>query len=247
MKSKKFFSLVFDGKSPIGKADETANRCEKRKQCQAIAERLLEEAKKLEERLQRGEKVDKSPQELRDEAQKLLRRTKCITSKLVKDVKAKFESFEKIEIIQAPNEADAQLAFLATNGIVDFVISDDSDLIVYGCPKIIFKITSSGQCVLYEKQKFNLSVDWELFRWICLMNGCDYFKTGIPGFGLYKALKFIKSLNVRPPYDTQKLKHVLSCHPKVTPNIAEKMVLAEETFLHQSIYDPQSKCIKLLT
>lgn len=35
----------------------------------------------------------------------------------------------------APYEADAQMAYLALNGLVDVVLTEDSDLLCYGCPK----------------------------------------------------------------------------------------------------------------
>lgn len=41
-----------------------------------------------------------------------------------------------IEYIVAPYEADAQLAFLAVNHFVHAVITEDSDLVAYGCPKV---------------------------------------------------------------------------------------------------------------
>ena len=43
-----------------------------------------------------------------------------------------------VPYVVAPYEADAQLAFLERQGIVDGVISDDSDLIVFGCQTVIF-------------------------------------------------------------------------------------------------------------
>jgi 5'-3' exonuclease len=36
----------------------------------------------------------------------------------------------------APYEADAQLAFLSTRGMVDIVIAEDSDTIPYGCRRV---------------------------------------------------------------------------------------------------------------
>ena len=36
----------------------------------------------------------------------------------------------------APYEADAQMAFLAINGRVDVVLTEDSDMLPYGCPKV---------------------------------------------------------------------------------------------------------------
>jgi hypothetical protein len=35
----------------------------------------------------------------------------------------------------APYEADAQMAYLARNGAVHAVITEDSDLLAYGCPR----------------------------------------------------------------------------------------------------------------
>lgn len=36
----------------------------------------------------------------------------------------------------APFEADAQLAFLSLEGFADVVISEDSDLLVFGCKQV---------------------------------------------------------------------------------------------------------------
>lgn len=47
---------------------------------------------------------------------------------------------QNVDCIVAPYEADAQLAFLNQSGIVDFVITEDSDLLVFGCKKVIFFI-----------------------------------------------------------------------------------------------------------
>ena len=47
----------------------------------------------------------------------------------------------------APYEADAQLAQLAHSGAVDIVFSEDSDLLAYACPRVVFKVdfkTESG-------------------------------------------------------------------------------------------------------
>lgn len=39
-------------------------------------------------------------------------------------------------MIVAPYEADAQMAFLAISGAVHAVITEDSDLLTYGCPRV---------------------------------------------------------------------------------------------------------------
>lgn len=45
----------------------------------------------------------------------------------------------------APYEADAQLAYLFKNGKVDLIITEDSDLLVYGVTKVFFKMDTLGQ------------------------------------------------------------------------------------------------------
>lgn len=41
-----------------------------------------------------------------------------------------------INYVVAPYEADAQLAYLSMKGVVDVVISEDSDTIPYGCRRV---------------------------------------------------------------------------------------------------------------
>ena len=53
------------------------------------------------------------------------------------------------DCIIAPYEADAQLAFLVKSGIVDMIITEDSDLTLFGCDKVLFKLEhQSGNGVL---------------------------------------------------------------------------------------------------
>ena len=53
-----------------------------------------------------------------------------------------------IAFLVAPYEADAQMARLAHSGAVDLVITEDSDILVYGCPRVLYKTdfkTGHGQ------------------------------------------------------------------------------------------------------
>ncbi|KAJ0965015.1 hypothetical protein J5N97_026153 [Dioscorea zingiberensis] len=56
---------------------------------------------------------------------------------------------ENVEFVVAPYEADAQLAYLsnldADKGGIDVVITEDSDLIAYGCQAVIFKMDRYGK------------------------------------------------------------------------------------------------------
>ena len=61
----------------------------------------------------------------------------------------------KIRYVVAPYEADAQLAFLNIAGMAQGIITEDSDLIVFGCKKVFFKCDSAGMGILYDKEKLN--------------------------------------------------------------------------------------------
>ena len=43
-----------------------------------------------------------------------------------------------VRYLIAPYEADAQLAYLSLKGLVDIVITEDSDTLPYGCRKVCF-------------------------------------------------------------------------------------------------------------
>jgi hypothetical protein len=53
---------------------------------------------------------------------------------------------ESVSYVVAPYEADAQLAFLERRGLVDGIITEDSDLLVFGCRNVLFKMDSDGKC-----------------------------------------------------------------------------------------------------
>ena len=56
-----------------------------------------------------------------------------------------------VECIVAPYEADSQLAYLSMNDYIQCVISEDSDLLVFGCKRVLFKMVrrrASARCRL---------------------------------------------------------------------------------------------------
>jgi len=63
-----------------------------------------------------------------DMIQKLLVELKCL----------------RIEYIVAPYEADAQLAYLFKIRQIDLVVTEDSDLLLFGASKVFFKMNTQG-------------------------------------------------------------------------------------------------------
>lgn len=58
-----------------------------------------------------------------------------VAYKLIEELKIRNYKF-----IVAPYEADAQLAYLSRVGIVDIIITEDSDLLAFGARKILYKL-----------------------------------------------------------------------------------------------------------
>ncbi len=50
-----------------------------------------------------------------------------------------------IAYVVAPYEADAQLAYMFQEKLIDFVVTEDSDLLAYGVTKVLFKMDLAGK------------------------------------------------------------------------------------------------------
>lgn len=154
----------------------------------------------------------------------------CITSEVVMQVKQTFCDWPHVHLVQSPGESDAQMAFMAVNGLVDAVVTDDSDLIVYGCDLIIYKLVPRGYCTVYERARLLLPYDFPVFRWSCILAGCDYLLGGFPGLGLHKSSSLLKAARPQPPYDETEARRVISGLPKMTCDFVESFIEAEKTF-----------------
>lgn len=188
------------------------------------------------------------------EARKYMLRCIDIKFDIVKQV-INYCKREEIDYIIAPYEADAQLAYLNQNDC-QFIITEDTDLILYGCQRILYKLDTTGHCLLYERSKLGKcfgphgdSVSFEKFRRICIMSGCDYLKN-IPSVGLQSAKKFFmmtKQDNIKlllPKLSTY-LKSPRLCG-KVTEEYIQGFINAESTFKHHIIYDTNKEALRPL-
>ena len=69
------------------------------------------------------------------EGRNLLRRSLDVSHKMALDVMKACQA-QNVDCIVAPYEADAELAYLNIAGIADVVITEDSDLTLFGCKKV---------------------------------------------------------------------------------------------------------------
>ncbi|KAL7331777.1 Rad2 nuclease [Mucor circinelloides] len=178
-----------------------------------------------------------------EKAKEKFKKSVTITHDMIIDVLRKL-SAEKIQCIVAPNEADAQLTHLAKTGKVDAVITEDSDLLAFGCPKIIYKMNLYGQGteismdqVINNENSVFYNYDIETIRHICILSGCDYLPS-IKKVGLKTILNRYERIK-----DTDRILCNLQYKYKkdIPPGYFEKFYLANLGFLHQWVYDIDEK------
>ncbi|CAF0844666.1 unnamed protein product [Brachionus calyciflorus] len=150
-----------------------------------------------------------------------------------------------VDVVVAPYEADAQLAYLNKINVAQIIITEDSDLILFGCEKVMYKLDINGFGQLIQKEKiisitqFDSADNFERFRWMCILSGCDYLEN-LPGIGLGKAKKLLKSIN------KSDIDYILKQMPKVlkmpsliiTNEYIESFKKADKTFKYQIVFDP---------
>ena len=155
-----------------------------------------------------------------------------------------------IAFVVAPYEADAQCAYLAHQGLVDVVMTEDSDLLAYGCPKVLYKMDGNGEAdmICFDDLPHcrDLSfVGWnlELFQQMCVMAGCDFVKA-LPGIGIKKAHTHIRrTRNIVKAMRALKFDGI-----PFPPGYDAKVQRALWTFKYQRVYCPrQNQVVHLHT
>jgi exonuclease-1 len=157
-----------------------------------------------------------------------------------------------VECIVAPYEADAQLYYLEKTGIIHGIISEDSDLLAFGCKNLITKMDKFGGCYTIDRDDFtairgsgfSLSgwTDTE-FRYMCILSGCDYLPN-IPRLGLLGAYKLVK----RHKTPERIIQSVRFDATKTVPvDYLDGFRRANLTFLHQWVFCPKAEKMVMVT
>ncbi|KAK1225102.1 hypothetical protein PQX77_011971 [Marasmius sp. AFHP31] len=156
---------------------------------------------------------------------------------------------EGVKYIVAPYEADAQLAFLEKQRIVSAILTEDSDLLVFGCKNVLFKLDITARTVVSISKADFASVTpsadssaislvgWSerQFREMAILSGCDYLSS-IPGIGLKTACTLLRKWKT-PEQVVRSL--MLEGKKMVPKGYVRQFRMAEKCFLYQRVYDPR--------
>ncbi|EXJ94800.1 hypothetical protein A1O1_03198 [Capronia coronata CBS 617.96] len=216
--------LVFDGDNLPSKAGTNAARGKKR-----------EEARALGLELHRAGKTSQAHQEL----QKAVDVTPAMARQLIEELKKL-----NVQYIVAPYEADAQLVYLEQKGIIDGILSEDSDLLVFGAKRLLTKLNQYGELIEVERSDFAMCKEMSLAGWtdsmfmrMAILSGCDYLPN-IGKMGLKTAHGYVRKYR-----DIEKILRIVQLEGKMmVPNqYAERFQQAELTFLHHRVFCPVAK------
>ncbi|CAI2171441.1 19632_t:CDS:2, partial [Funneliformis geosporum] len=151
---------------------------------------------------------------------------------------------ENVAYVVAPYEADAQLAYLEKKKYISAIITEDSDLLVFGCRNVIYKLDSNGEGIEICRDKFGdvqeiNMLGWmdKNFRHMSMLAGCDYLPS-ITGIGLKSAHKYLRKYKTVEKV-IQHLKN--NKKTKVPPNYENDFKRAELAFLYQRVFDIETE------
>ncbi|KAG8719437.1 Rad2 nuclease [Ceratobasidium sp. 394] len=216
--------IVFDGGPLPAKRGTENDREEKRAKSLALAQALEAQGRHGEAYEYYRKCVDITPQ---------------MAYQLIKALRA-----EAVPYVVAPYEADAQLAYLEREGIVDGIVTEDSDLVIFGCKNVLFKLGPDGSCVQVRRDDLAAVKDFNLYgwgdqelRWMAMLSGCDYIGS-MQGLGLKTAHKLLRKWKT---VDRVIQAIRMEGTTKVPQSYLENFRIAELAFLHQRVYDPISQ------
>jgi exonuclease 1 len=222
--------MVFDGDFLPSKAATEQSRAQRREESRKIGLELLKAGKPAHAHLELQKAIDITPEMARHLIDHLRR--------------------AKIPYIVAPYEADAQLVYLERQGIISGIITEDSDLLVFGAKRLLTKMDQHGQCIEVNRADFGACRGVALtgwtdadFRRMAILSGCDYLE-GIPGVGLKTAYRMMRKYKT-----VERVVRMVQFEGKhkVAPGYLELFRQAELTFMYQRVFCPKTKQLVLLT
>nr|POE48779.1 exodeoxyribonuclease 1 [Quercus suber] len=222
--------IVLDGDNLPSKAHTEKERAAKRKESKRLGLEFLRTGRESQAQIELQKAVDVTP---------------LMARELIEELK-----LLGVPYIVAPYEADSQLVYLEKQGIISGIVSEDSDLLVFGAKCLLTKLDQYGECMMVNRADFTACTEVSLvgwsdqeFRMMAMLAGCDYLPNishmGVKtAYRLIRKHKNIEDLIRNLQFDGKK---------KVPADYLENFTKAERTFLYQWVFCPEAKCLLNLT
>ncbi|BCS22266.1 putative exonuclease [Aspergillus puulaauensis] len=222
--------LVFDGDNLPSKSGTELDRHQRRKESKELGLELLRKGRTAEAYQEFQKAVDVTP---------------LMARHLIEELKKM-----NIQYVVAPYEADAQLVYLEQHGFIDGIVSEDSDLLVFGARRLLSKLDQHGDLVEINRADFTACrevsfVGWTDadFRRMCILSGCDYLPN-IGRVGLKTAYRSIRKYR-----NVERALRMLQFEGQyhVPADYIQSFKQAELTFLYQRVFCPRDGKLVTLT
>jgi flap endonuclease-1 len=157
--------------------------------------------------------IPSKSEDIRTMMDKLKKKFIILKSEHIQNAKTLLQAYG-MTYIESPGEADMLCAKLVSKNIVYACLSEDTDMFVYGCSRVIRYLSlTSWTAVLYDFHSIITTLDMTLyeFRQLCIMYGCDYLPKDekqhykhMTIFNSYKMFKNYKEYykNITTEYNT---------------------------------------------
>jgi 5'-3' exonuclease len=165
--------FIFDGKSPPEKRALLIKRKEDREEAQEEYEKLKQQLTSLQESKE-GDDNDK--QYIIAAMDQLKKQIVHINKEKIEKVKCLIRAYGAT-YYDAPGEADELCALLVIKKKVWACLSEDMDLFVYGCTRVLRYFSLIGHTVVLYYMKGildELEISQKDFKEICVLSGTDY-------------------------------------------------------------------------
>lgn len=160
--------FIFDGRPPEEKKESLKIRKNEKVNAKARFEFLKNEIK--------NETNAAVLKDMKNELEFLRKKIVTVKDSHVKNVQCLMDKYG-VTYLSANGEADVLCAMFNVSGKADYCLSDDTDMFLYNCPKVLRNISLINHCVLeYDTEKIlnELNVNFNDFQDIMILVGTDY-------------------------------------------------------------------------
>ena len=179
--------FVFDGKPPDAKKDVLKKRSEQKNK---LKERISILRETIDETIDDGIEGEAVEIKTLEQITKLEKNLMNINPSHYSDIK-ELLGYIGIPFYESVSEAEETCAVLQKKGLVDYILTEDTDVLTFGGSNVIFKNGTNYSLAVLEDILTGLDFSYHEFIDFCILCGCDYTCT-VPKVGPITALKFIR-------------------------------------------------------
>ena len=192
-------TFVFDGTPPDAKKHTLAKRSDNRNKMKDRLIVLEDELSNCPDDIIVDEFIDSGSEDEESVEVKKVKKIKSEITKIKKNLLYvhKFHSTEVIELLkslgipffESSGEAEQACVSLQKNGLVDYILTEDTDTLPFGGTNVLFN--NGTEHISLESVLEGLQLSMDSFIDFCILCGCDYTCT-IPRVGPVTAYRKIK-------------------------------------------------------